>query len=306
VLIAGEIVGATASASDTLADQERIKFLLGAGAVALVVLLALVGWLRARRAHRGSRGRRREVLALANSMIPPEVRAERPNARFKDLSSRSERSLWRRHGVMLVVVLCLPVLGLVSMRSDALEDALSWVGDHSVLVLAIVAPPTILFVVSQLRLATRSLDQRSELLGLRVVESPSIGVGVRGGAIKPIPVGGVVREGTRYGRLVQVHTTGGGAGALTRTVVEIAAPEGHGRSRDGRWVDAPQAWQSLDPGPGDVDVETGVDGVTVRRTMAVTASTADVLEAELSDLRLAEGIADRVPASGSQIRSADS
>jgi hypothetical protein len=281
------------AATDTLADQERMKLWLGVGAAALVVVLTAFGWFRSRRRQRGSSRRRREVLALANSMIPPEVRRERPHARWTDLSSDSERSLWRRHGVMLAVLVCLPILGVATIASDRLEDALAWVGEHWLLVLAIVAVPVLLFVRSQVRLATRSVDERSDLLGLAVADAPGIGVGVRGGAIKPVPVGGLRRAGVRYGRQVTVSTMRAGAGAVTTTHVAVVAAVAEGRGEDGRWVQAPAEWAGIDPGPGEVNVRTGADGVLVERTVAVTSSSLDVLEAELSDLRLAEHLADR-------------
>jgi hypothetical protein len=282
-----------ADATDTLAEQERIKLLLGAGAAALVVLLTAFGWFRSRRRHRGSARRRRELLELANSLIPPEVRRDRPDARWTDLSSDSERSLWWRHGVMLVVLVCLPIVGLLTMAVDGLEDALAWVGEHWLVVLAAVAVPVLLFVRSQVRLATRSIDERSELLGLHVTESPGIGVGVRGGAIKPVPTGGLQRSGIRHGREVTVATVRAGSGAMTATHVAVSARVAEGRADDGRWIDAPAEWVGVDPGPGSVRVTSGADGVLVERTLSLTTSTIDVLEGELCDLRLAEQLADR-------------
>jgi hypothetical protein len=281
-----------AAAADTLADQERIKLWLGAGAAGLVVLLTAFGWFRARRRQRGSGRRRRELLELANSLIPPEVRRERPDARWTELSSDSERSLWRRHGVMLAVLVCLPIVGVASMVVGELEDALAWVGEHLLLVLAVLVVPVLLFVRSQLRLAARSVDEHSQLLGLDVTEAPGIGVGVRGGAIKPVPAGGLQRTGIRYGRKVTVGTTRAAGGALTTTHVDVASPDANGRAEDHRWVEAPAEWAGIDPGPGDVRVRTGADGVLVERTVSVTTSSLDVLEAELCDLRLAEQLAD--------------
>jgi hypothetical protein len=279
-----------------LADQQRIGFMLAIGAIVLVALLTLWGWVRASRKRVGSRGRRREVLALANSLIPPEVRDEHPDARITELSSDAERSLWRRHGLMLIAAMCLPLLGLASMRSERVRDKLSWIGEHPTLTLAIAGPIAIAFVLAQLRLATRSVADRSELLGLRVVESPSIGVGYRGGAVKPTAVGSIVRAGTRFGRQVEMTSNGGGFGATTRTRVVVDAPVGTGRASDGRWTDCPRAWQAIDPGPGDVTATSGPDGIVVERTVSFSASTPDVIEAELSDLRVAEAIAARVPA----------
>jgi hypothetical protein len=66
-----------------------------------------------------------------------------------------------------------------------------------------------------------------------------------------------------------------------------------GRAADGRWVAAPATWSGIAPGPGDVHVRTGADGVLVERTVPMTTSSLDVLEAELCDLRLAEQLADR-------------
>ena len=280
-----------------LADQQRLGVMLAVGAIVLVALLTLFGWIRGRRRHLGSRRRRAEVLALANSMIPPEVRRDRPCARITDLSNGAERSLWRRQGGMLLLAMCLPVVGLLSMVSDDVRDVLSWVGEHPTQTTMVAAPVGMLFVLSQMRLAARSIGDRSELLGLRVVESPSIGVGVRGGAVKPIAVGGVVREGVRHGRRVQVSTDGDGLSAITRTLVEASSPDGRGSAHDGRWVECPQAWLSIDPGPGHVTVTTDAGGVLVQRSVSVTSSTADVIEAELSDLRVAEAIADRIPRS---------
>ncbi len=228
----------------------------------------------------------------------------------KPIDPAAERAARRASGgvwlsqVRLGAVLTALILVGVGLFYGGVDATLRPFGDSGPGLPVVFLPIFALIVFAVLRIpftirqSVSASDAYLEPLGLRVTETPKVGVRPRygGSGMQSAAYGPTVMSGTRHGRKVRIELEG----SEYETTVSGRTPSFSVAGADGRLAtkgDAPAAVKesleplSADPRWREVEVEGGADGIAVRRRLRGSASTEALW---MDDLWLAERLADAV------------
>jgi hypothetical protein len=208
-----------ALSEESLRQQRQVLWVIVGVVLLLVFVLVALSWWRAMKKIR--RMFSPETLALMEQLIPPEVRAERPDVTVGDGLTDKERALLRGQRNLIIFLLVLPasVFVLLQVWQPSVDTSMTIgeVARYGPLVLAI---PALIWTRRRVRKAMEAGDDRWSVLGLHMESTPNAVILPRGlGGIRATASGASVLSGRRFGRDVRIEMD---AGSL-RTGVAIPA-----------------------------------------------------------------------------------